>query len=124
MKLTKTFCDICKEEVPDYLHQWVELSGHVDMCSGACNSVKLEVCRQCGVEFFLLLEKMKDSAANTLGMGDTTHNKPSDEICPFCRGSGEIHTMQDRETIVTKCFCKLPDKLRTSVNRCGQVFEL
>ena len=84
MKLTKTFCDICKEEVPDYLHQSVELSRHVDMCSGACDSVKLEVCRQCGVEFFQLLQKMKDSAANTLGMGDTAHNKKSMPPCRWC----------------------------------------
>jgi len=77
MKLTKTFCDICKEEVPDHLHQSVELSGHVDICSGVCDSVKLEVCRQCGVEFFLLLQKMKDRAAKFLGMGDTAHDRPS-----------------------------------------------
>ena len=59
----------------------------------------------------------EDAPQDAEETGDTAHNKPSDEICPFCRGSGEIHTMQDRETIVTKCFCKLPDKLRTSVNR-------
>ena len=102
MKLTKTFCDICKEEVPDYLHQSVELSGHVDMCSGACDSVKLEVCRQCGVEFFQLLQKMKDSAANTLGMGDTAHNSQSDAICPHFKV--EKYLGSDGWIEVNKCI--------------------
>jgi hypothetical protein len=61
MKVTKIFCDICGEEIPDYVHQSVELSGHVDMSSGLCRDIELKVCRQCGVEFFLLIGKIKNN---------------------------------------------------------------
>jgi hypothetical protein len=61
MKVTKIFCDICGEEIPDYVHQSVELSGNVNMYSSLCRETKLEVCRQCGVEFFLLVDKIKNN---------------------------------------------------------------
>ena len=62
MKETKTYCDICKEEVPPHVHQKVVLSGFTSSVSGCCNVVELEVCRPCGVKFFNLLYEMQNSA--------------------------------------------------------------
>ena len=63
MQVTKRYCDICGREIPEWLHQGVEIVGHTDMDSGVCGVHDLEVCRECGVEFFKLLHTLKSRAA-------------------------------------------------------------
>ena len=78
MKVTKRYCDICGDEIPEHIHQEISISGFISMDSGCCNNVEIDACRQCGVEFF---EKYYSMVEYNKNKKCANLHQPTAEVC-------------------------------------------